>query len=90
MANITTSMVDELRVNVSGTVAQPGESSYDEAVNIWNATCARRPAIVARCTSSDDVAAALDFALRQNLEVFGSRWRPQLCRRRALRRRAHD
>jgi len=69
MANITTSMVDELRANVSGTVAQPGESSYDEAVNIWNASCARRPAIVARCTSSADVAAALRFARQQSLVV---------------------
>ena len=69
MANITTSMVDELRANVSGTVAQPGESSYDEAVSIWNASCARRPAIVARCTSSADVAAALHFARQQNLVV---------------------
>ena len=69
MANITTSMVEELRANVSGTVAQPGESSYDEAVNIWNASCARRPAVVARCTSSADVAAALHFAQHQNLVV---------------------
>lgn len=69
MANITTSMVEELRANVRGTVAQPGESSYDEAVSIWNASCARRPAIVARCTSSADVAAALHFARQQNLVV---------------------
>ena len=69
MANITTSMVDELRANVSGTVAQPGESGYDEAVSIWNASCARRPAIVARCTSSADVPAALHFAKQQNLVV---------------------
>ena len=54
---------------MSGIVAQPGESSYDEAVSIWNASCARRPAIVARCTSSADVAAALHFARRQDLVV---------------------
>ena len=53
MAKITTSVVDELRANISGNVSQPGESSYDDAVNIWNAAVTRRPAIVASCTSSE-------------------------------------
>ena len=69
MANITTSMVDELRASVSGTVAQPGESSYDEAVSIWNAVLARRPAIVARCTSSGDVAVRLELRSAAKLDV---------------------
>ena len=69
MANITTNLVDELRANISGNISRPGESSYDAAVNIWNAAVTRRPAIVASCTSSNDVVSALNFARQQNLEV---------------------
>lgn len=61
--------VDELRTGIKGTVAQPGEEGYDEAVSIWNSAIARRPAIVARCTNSSDVAAALAFARQEALEV---------------------
>jgi hypothetical protein len=36
MANITADAVGALRAAVSGVVSQPGEASYDDAVNIWN------------------------------------------------------
>lgn len=64
-----TGAVDELRVGISGNVSRPGEAGYDDAVNIWNRAIARRPAVVASCTSSSDVAAALAFARQQGLEV---------------------
>jgi FAD/FMN-containing dehydrogenase len=69
VANIMTGAVDELRVGISGNVSRPGEAGYDDAVNIWNRAIARRPAVVASCTSSSDVAAALAFARQQGLEV---------------------
>src|SRR5437899_757729 len=59
----------ELRHAVAGVVAEPGEPGYDDAVNIWNASIDRRPAVVARCTSSADVAAALKFSVDRGLEV---------------------
>ena len=52
-----------------GTVSTPGESRYDEAVNIWNGAIRRRPAVVAGCATSGDVAAALAFARSAGLEV---------------------
>jgi FAD/FMN-containing dehydrogenase len=69
MADIAVGSLDALRADCAGVIALPGEQGYDEAVNIWNAAIARRPAVVARCTNSADVAAALAFAQRQDLEV---------------------
>jgi FAD/FMN-containing dehydrogenase len=69
MADITTGALDALCEAVNGTVSTPGEPGYDEAVNIWNAAITRRPAVVASCTSSGDVAKALAFARSQGLEI---------------------
>ncbi|MGH9154881.1 MAG: FAD-binding oxidoreductase, partial [Acidimicrobiales bacterium] len=70
MANITTEGVAALQAAIGGRVSQPGETGYDDAVNIWNAAApARRPALVASCTSSADVVASLAFARREGLEV---------------------
>ncbi len=69
MANIVDGAIAELQKSVGGTVAEPGQTGYDDAVNIWNAACSRRPAVVVRCTSTEDVAAALAFAQDQELEV---------------------
>ena len=69
MSNSTASRVDELRAAIGGTVSVPGEAGYDDAVNIWNHAITRRPAVVASCSSSDDVVAALAFAQREGLEV---------------------
>ena len=69
MANITAATVDALQTSIGGKVSQPGEAGYDEAVNIWNGAITRRPAVVASCASSSDVAAAFAFARREGLEV---------------------
>ena len=58
MADIGAGAIDSLRKGVTGVVSQAGESSYDDAVNIWNGAITRRPAVVASCTSSSDVAGA--------------------------------
>ena len=54
--------VDRLRRSVDGRVMLPGEDGYDSARALWNAMVDRRPAVVVRCVSSADVAAAVDFA----------------------------
>jgi FAD/FMN-containing dehydrogenase len=47
----------------------PGDDGYDSARALWNAMVDRRPAAVVRCTSSADVAAAIDFARSNDLEI---------------------
>jgi FAD/FMN-containing dehydrogenase len=50
-------------------VCTPGDEGYAEAVRIWNAAIARRPSVVVRCATPQDVVAALAHAREQQLEV---------------------
>jgi FAD/FMN-containing dehydrogenase len=43
-------------------VILPDEAGYDEVRQIWNAMIDRKPALIARCTSPDDVVQAIEFA----------------------------
>ena len=64
-----TSTIEALRSSMTGSVILPGDEEYDTARAIWNADIDRRPTAVARCRTSDDVAAALRFAQQEGLEV---------------------
>ena len=59
--------VDVLRDQLSGVLVEPGDEGYDEARTIWNAMVDRRPALIARCTSTADVQYAVRFARRHRL-----------------------
>ena len=61
--------VTALRAAMSGAVLLPGDEGYDEARAVWNGDIDRRPAVIARCTGPDDVAAALRYAQDVGLEV---------------------
>jgi FAD/FMN-containing dehydrogenase len=61
--------VSRLARNIDGRVMLPGDDGYDSARALWNAMVDRRPAVVVRCASSADVAAAIDFARRNDLEL---------------------
>jgi len=61
--------VRAFRDHFRGEVIEPGASGYDDARRLWNAIWDRRPAIVARPTSPDDVAAAIRFAREEQLPV---------------------
>src|SRR5690242_10829449 len=58
-----------LRAAMSGTVIVPGEADYDDARRLWNAAHDRRPAVIARCTSAADVAAAVTYGVDSGLEI---------------------
>lgn len=61
--------VSQLRRRLDGRVMLPGDDGYDSARTVWNAMVDRRPAVAVRCTSSADVAVAVDFARRSGLEI---------------------
>src|SRR5262245_18098384 len=58
-----------LRHRFDGQVLLPDEPGYQEARQVWNAMVDRQPAIVARCASAADVAAAMRFARARDLEI---------------------
>ena len=45
-----------------GEVIAPEHDGYDEARAVWNGTVDRRPRLIARCSGTTDVAAAVRFA----------------------------
>lgn len=52
-----------------GVVVTPDDPGYDEARAVWNGAIDRRPRYIARCGSTDDVAAALRFAREADLPI---------------------
>ena len=47
----------------------PGDDGYDAARSVWNAMVDRRPAMILRCTSTADVAAAVQIGRERGLEI---------------------
>ena len=69
MTQTMSERVETLRAAMVGPVLAPGDADYDEARKIWNAAIDRRPAMIARCASTADVAAAVRFAQEAGLEI---------------------
>lgn len=61
--------IDEFKGHFEGEVLSPGDGSYDEVRQIWNAMTDRRPALISRCTSPEDVVLAVNFARKHDLLV---------------------
>jgi FAD/FMN-containing dehydrogenase len=55
--------------DLAGTLARPGDDAYAEATAIWNAMSARRPAVVARAASVEDVVRTVGFARDNEIEL---------------------
>jgi FAD/FMN-containing dehydrogenase len=60
---------DTLSSSLSGTVLLPGNDEYDGAREVWNGMIDKRPAAIARCASTADVAAAIGFAREQEIPL---------------------
>jgi FAD/FMN-containing dehydrogenase len=61
--------VQELRESISGAVITPREPGYVQAAKVWNGAHDRRPALIVRCASADDVATAVGFARSNDLPI---------------------
>ncbi len=53
--------------HLSGELIQLGDEAYEEARSVWNGMIDRYPALVARCASTEDVIASVNFSREHNL-----------------------
>jgi FAD/FMN-containing dehydrogenase len=59
--------IKELGESMTGPVLLSGHTDYDSARTVWNGMHDKRPALIARCMSSEDVSNAVTFARERNL-----------------------
>lgn len=58
-----------LRDTFRGQLLRSDDPGYDEARRVWNGMIDRHPLLIARCTGTADVVAAVRFARTQGLEI---------------------
>lgn len=66
---MTGAQLDELRRSFAGDIITPDAPGYDDARRVWSAMFDRRPALVVRPTSVEDVQAAVRFGREHDLEI---------------------
>jgi len=66
---LDSALVADLAGQVSGSVLGPQDAGYDAARTVHNGLIDRKPALIVRCRTACDVAAALALAHRAGLEV---------------------
>lgn len=62
VTSLETSTVEAFDEQLSGAVLEPGDEGYDEARTVWNAMVDKEPTLIARCSGTADVMAAVDLA----------------------------
>src|ERR1044071_10142424 len=65
----TSATLDQLTATFTGQLLQPGDAGYDEARRVYNGLIDKRPALVARCRGTADVADAVKLARTLGLEI---------------------
>jgi FAD/FMN-containing dehydrogenase len=58
-----------LRAALGGSIVEPRDEGFADAVSLWNGMITKRPGAVVRATGRDDVARTVDFAREQEVEL---------------------
>jgi len=61
--------IRELESGFGGSIVRPGDPDYEDARHIWNHAIDKRPALVVRPASTDDVVRAVRFATSEGLPI---------------------
>jgi hypothetical protein len=61
--------IESFRGEFGGPVLIEGDEGYDTARSLWNGAIDRRPAVIARCATPQQVATAISFARANDLEI---------------------
>jgi FAD/FMN-containing dehydrogenase len=67
METITGRVVEDLGQGFVGELLRPSDAGYDEARTIWNGAIDRKPGLIARCATTDDVCRAVRWAAANGL-----------------------
>jgi FAD/FMN-containing dehydrogenase len=66
---VSDSRIEQFRRACRGSVIRCGDSEYDAARRIWNASIDKHPGLIVRCAGVDDVVAAVTFAREHGVLV---------------------
>jgi FAD/FMN-containing dehydrogenase len=66
---ISGNALEQLEASFGGDVVRPSDAGWDDARRVWNGMIDRRPALIVRPTSVDDVVAGLRFGRDAGLQV---------------------
>ncbi len=69
MNSIENAKVEEFKKQFGGDVILPDDPSYDEVRQIWNGMIDRKPGMIARCKTADDVVQSVNFARDNDLLI---------------------
>ncbi|TOH78185.1 FAD-linked oxidase [Vibrio parahaemolyticus] len=72
MKSLENTTMEHFKSHFQGDVVLPTDSNYDEVRQIWNGMIDRKPSLIARCKSADDVVMAVNFA-RDNGQLLSVR-----------------
>src|SRR5918995_4096677 len=61
--------IDELRASLAGQLLLPEQPQYESARKVWNGAFDRKPALIARCSNTNDVVRSVTFARDHQLLV---------------------
>ena len=61
--------IETFRASFNGQVLTPGDSDYDRSRSVWNGAIDKKPAVIACCTTAEQVAGAIRFARANGLEI---------------------
>jgi hypothetical protein len=65
----TTTNIDHLRQQLTGTIAARGDAAYDDLRSCWNLTVDLQPELIIAAADEADVQAAARYAAEQNLPI---------------------
>lgn len=69
MNRISSAGIERLRAEFSGSVITAADAGYDQVRRIHNGLVDKRPAVIARCATAADVAAAVRFGRESEAEI---------------------
>ena len=69
MSSRSSELVTTFRSGFGGQTATQGDADYDRLRAVWNGAVDRKPALIACCTTAEQVAKAIGFARQSRLEI---------------------